>query len=889
MTVFTPNLVWAHVVPGTTRTRDLWISRLSTTGALRLRIEGAGPLVEVGTVVVSEPFLRPMTPMEIEELPASPPEIRESARRHGLVEGVVELRRGTGREPVEVGTGQVVKAELTCTATAGAAAHWQLGRLVAEVDGAPVGEVPLYVAVGAGDHEPLVEPEDIDVAMEPGQTAQGFVLVAKAPSAPDLRAFLMGGAPVARSWETVVSRAERLTYEEADRLGLLGEMTPAQLERVRREGLFTFHDIDRAANTDSVRLVRNDQVRTDIAFAAPEGWGGVVNATLALVAPGWTPVEIDVRALVADVSVALENDTFAIGQGFGVHLAVTVSSGLDLGGEVTFHIEGHDMILSVPEIHLAYEPMAHRTISLPLNVARDAPLGPVLFTKLVASFHGGETSRYLDLNVTVVPGATTVETSPRSLGVQTGGSGQLTVTATSGGGYKTIRLSPAALPPGVTVGSATLELDPLDTQKTVPLRVDVHADLARPAVRLPLGIDWVSNDGAQGGTAVSELTIIQRPETKTFTHFVVTPDGMPLGGRVDFVVNSDGSGRFKGFMEATGLTSYDFCIRAVLRSANGLVATMAQEAGTVYGWDSPGSDEQHDWDQEVSDPRIQAFWPDLKTGTMTVTRSSELAGILGGAAELAGDILEFAATSSLLLPLGPAGQCLAGLVFVGSQTGAIADGSIIGVGGLTGLAAAGGAAFLLGPHMIIPAFVGGALAGAALVHSRPLWPSERALAESVFKDSLPWDKIRLTNLSGQDGQAFVTPSDDGTILVNLGVAFENPLTSVDPPKGYEAPGQIFIHELTHAWQIAHKAFPSEYFWKAALDKMGGEASYSYGPAGPPRRQFGIEAQATIVDRWYAGSTNGSIGGFPPKFIRPKCSEDDPYFRYIADNIRIDEP
>ncbi|MDQ0948615.1 hypothetical protein QFZ24_002538 [Streptomyces phaeochromogenes] len=888
MTAFTPNLVWAHVAPGTTRSRDLWIRHLSAAGALTFRIEGADPLVEVGTVVVSKSFRRRMTRAEIEELPAFPPEIRESARRHGIVEDTMELRQGTGAAPVAVGTGQVIKVELICTAPAGAAAHWQLGRLVAEVDGVPVGEVPLYVAVGAGDHEPLVEPEDIDVAMEPGETASGFVSVAKAPSATELRAFLTGGSPVARSVETVVSRAERLSYQEAERLGLLDGMSPRELERVRREGFLDFHEVDRAANTNSVKVLRHDQVTVLVAFAAPEDWGGVVDAKLALVSPGWTPVEIDVQAIVEDVSVTLASDTFTIGQGDSVNLGVTVSSGLGAGGEVTFHIQGYDTILSVPEIHLAYEPMAHRTISLPLKVAPTAPLGPVLWTDLVASFHGGVTSRYADLNVTVVPGSTTVWTSPLSLGVQTGGSGQLMVAAVSGGGHKTIRLTPAALPPGVTVESGTLELDPLGTQKTVPLRVDVHADRARPAIRLPLGIDWVANDGAQRGTAVSELTVIQRPETRTFTHSVVTPSAMPLGGRAEFVINSDGSGRFKGFMEATGLLSYDFCIRGVLRSANGLVATMAQESGSVYGWDTPG-DARHNWDQDVSDPRIQAFWPDLRTGTMTVTRSSELAGVIGGAAELAGDILEFAVTSSLLLPLGPGGQCLAGLVFVGNQTGTIADGSIIGVGGLSGLAAAGGAAFLLGPHMIIPAFVGGALAGEALVDNRRLRPAERALAESVFKNTLPWDRIVLTNLSGQDGQAFVTPSDDGTILVNLGVAFEDPLTSVDPPKGYGEPGQIFIHELTHAWQIGHKAFPSEYFWKAALDKMGGSASYRYGPAGPPWREFGIEAQASIVDQWYAGSTTKSVGGFPPNFARSKRSEDDPYFRYIADNIRLGEP
>ncbi|WKX74055.1 hypothetical protein [Streptomyces sp. XD-27] len=629
MTAFTPNPIWAHAAPGTARSQELRISRLSPAGALTFRIEGVGSLVDVGAVVVSTPFRRRMTRAEIEELPAFPPEIRESARRHGIVEDTVVLRQGTGAEPIEVGgPSQEITVELKCTAPAGATAHWQLGRLVAEVDGAPVGAVPLYVAVGAGDHEPLVEPEDIDVAMEPGETAGGSVSVAKAPSATELRAFLIGGAPVVRSWEIVVWRAERLSYREAERLGLLDGMTPHELDRVRREGFLDFHEVDRAANTDSVRVLRQDQVTVLVDFAAPEDWGGVVHAKLALVAPGWTPVEIDVRAIVEDVSVTLTDDTFSIGQGDKVDLAVTVTSGLGSGGEVTFHIQGYDTILSVPEIHLAYEPMANRTISLPLKVACTAPLGPVLWTDLVASFHGGVTSRYVDLNVTVLPGSTTVWTSPLSLGVQTGGSGQLTVAASSGGGRKTIRLTPVALPPGVTVESGTLELEPHDTQKTVPLRVDVHADHARPAVRLPLGIDWVANDGAQRGTAVSELTIIQRPETRTFSKPVVTPAGVPLGGKVEYVLNSDGTARFKGYMKATGVFSYDFCVKGVVRSANGVVAVIAQSSGSVYGWDTPG-DSQVDWDQDASKAVIAEHWPDLRTGALSVSRSSELTGVLG--------------------------------------------------------------------------------------------------------------------------------------------------------------------------------------------------------------------------------------------------------------------
>ncbi|MER5309145.1 hypothetical protein ABT034_15300 [Streptomyces sp. NPDC002773] len=880
MTAFAPLIMCTHVVPGTSHGEDVRLTRLPA-GDMTVRVEGVGPLVRVGSVEVSQIFRRRMRRDEIDELPPFPPEIRESARRHAVVEDSVVLVEGTGTEPVPVGGhGHEVRVRLECAAPETAAAQWHTGRMLVLMDGEPAGELPLYVSVGAGDHVPLVEPDLIRLGMEPGETKSANVFVGKAPSGADLRVFLVGGAPTVRSSETVVSREKILTFQQAQRLGLLDGMSPQELDRVRDEGYRDFQEVGRATGTGPVQVRRGDQVLVRVNFVAAENWGGVANSVLKLMAPQWTPVNVPVEAIVEDVAVTLERDTLAVGQGGTAELAVTVTSGLGAGGEVTFGIQGWDSGLSVPEIHLVYEPFAERTVSLPLRVARTAPVGPVLHARLAASFHGGVTMRYADLRVEVLPGATTVWTSPLTLDVLTGGSAQLTVSVSSDGGSKTVRLTPAALPPGVTVESGTLELSPGDAPKTCPLRLDVHPEHARPAAGLPIGIDWSSNGGVQRGTAVSELTIRQRPESRTFSLPVITPDGVPLGGRVEYVLNSDGSARFKGFMEATGLLSYEFCVRGVVRSANGLVAVIAQASGSVFGWDTPGPD-RRDWDQDASEVEIAARWPDLRTGTLSVSRSSELTGLIGGVADLAGDVLEFAVTSALLSPLGPAGHCLAGLVFVGSELGALSNTSLFEAGGLPGLALAGGAAFLLGPTMIIPVFVGGVLIGNALVRHRRLRPTEKASALECFEDTLPWDRIRLTNLSGQENQAFVTPSTDGTILVNLGDAYDNPSEG------------LLMHELTHAWQVAHKSFKSEYFWKAALDKLGGSASYLYGPPGPPFRSFGIEAQASIVEQWWTGETHKSVGGIPPAMLpptghRPPRSTYDPYFRYISDNIRMGE-
>src|SRR5262249_10818301 len=120
------------------------------------------------------------------------------------------------------------------------------------------------------------------------------------------------------------------------------------------------------------------------------------------------------------------------------------------------------------------------------------------------------------------------------------------------------------------------------------------------------------------------------------------------------------------------------------------------------------------------------------------------------------------------------------------------------------------------------------------------------------RGSVPLDRVYLTNMSGERGQEFTVPNIDGDILVNIGNAYDNPTTYARP--GYPIGGQVFIHELTHAWQIAHAPFTADVFWEAAKAKVDGESiAYTYGPPGREWHSFGLEQQGSIVDDWFAGS------------------------------------
>jgi hypothetical protein len=161
---------------------------------------------------------------------------------------------------------------------------------------------------------------------------------------------------------------------------------------------------------------------------------------------------------------------------------------------------------------------------------------------------------------------------------------------------------------------------------------------------------------------------------------------------------------------------------------------------------------------------------------------------------------------------------------------------------------------------------------------------------------VPYDRVLLTNLVGLGDRPFTTPAPGGAILVNLGKGFDDPVNYTGKggdQLGVNAPGQLLIHELTHAWQIGNESFTPEYYCRAvstAVGTLGGDMSaYSYGPAGASWGPFGTEQQGSIVDQWFAGSSDPDSRslqrGFAPMHSDDQGTGQNPYFRYIRDNVR----
>ncbi len=106
-------------------------------------------------------------------------------------------------------------------------------------------------------------------------------------------------------------------------------------------------------------------------------------------------------------------------------------------------------------------------------------------------------------------------------------------------------------------------------------------------------------------------------------------------------------------------------------------------------------------------------------------------------------------------------------------------------------------------------------------------------------------------------------------------------------------GQLLIHELTHAWQIEHATLAGGYVpgWLCTgIDEqvLIGSSSYDYGDTRPPWDSMHNEAQAHIVDEWFAGTGQQAPDKLPPVLVPrpdPRMNPDSPYFVYIENDLR----
>ncbi|MBX3415959.1 MAG: hypothetical protein KF851_00020 [Pirellulaceae bacterium] len=376
---------------------------------------------------------------------------------------------------------------------------------------------------------------------------------------------------------------------------------------------------------------------------------------------------------------------------------------------------------------------------------------------------------------------------------------------------------------------------------------------------------------------------------------ILTPAGVALGGRVRATFWADGRTEFRFDVHDSGAIGYTFLVTARFVTCGG-VHFVARFAGDVEGtlddlWPIDGGPRRDASRIETGTfPTAVIPWDDLVNGRLWLTLAYENDGILGSAVGVVQDVARVVAD----VAAGTTGLAVGTMFWVGSGLGqflsdlGLADQARV-VAGYVLLATGSG---------LVLATVGGVAVGAVvdgMIDDRPISTEEYDTANArVFAGSLPpADKIRITNLTGIGGRAFVTPFADSNIYVNLGsvapIVWSGTLAYSALPddearKRAFAAEVTFIHELTHVWQVHHRSFlPGTVcagFVNQVRNETGGSV-YGYGPPGPLWSEFNLEAQASIVAHWYAGTPVPTV----PEANRPRMSEADPYFVYIRDNIR----
>ncbi len=378
------------------------------------------------------------------------------------------------------------------------------------------------------------------------------------------------------------------------------------------------------------------------------------------------------------------------------------------------------------------------------------------------------------------------------------------------------------------------------------------------------------------------------PQTKQYTYNIVTGSGDPFGGSVTLTISSDGTYNIH-FHETmsqgpSAVTPFNYHIRAYLSAPAAPIPTLFfYHAGTIAG--NVTSQGVQDYNEPGTNPLIQLYWPQIVESAELRVAYDDTFALAAAASALFGDLESIGNAAAGLI----VAACSEAIQWLGQQFGGIGEtiGVITGalvfvVGALAGLPV--GAALLL-------ATVAGLTADAIannLIQTRPMLPEEITTAQTVFGSTIPYNKIRFTNLNLQPGRAFTAPGVDGNTYCNFGALFSgitNPMTAVKND-AYKAPGELMIHELAHAWQIAHNSFWPGFICSALVngtEKKFGDNVYQYSPPpGPPWSSYNLEQQASIVNEWFAG--NSDPAAYVQYVFLPEDKTDNPWFQYIQDNI-----
>jgi hypothetical protein len=770
-----------------------------------------------------------------------------------------ETGRSDGSAPLAVAVGDVLRAVvgfagLPAPGTTSATLH---------LDGTGWEhiEVPVFLLIGKPVFVPVVEPTAIYRAAEPGETLTQDVVITPTKTGVKVVAFIDGGREVIRLVRMIAFRPVKKEFTAEER----NELSPLQ-QGVPGYPLPTeYVEYQEAARSDGrtpLAVTAGYLVRLYVEFVAPlVGFPDVTVTNLTIDAANWQRVQIPLKLIIGKITASISVDALTVRQGETAALDVSLISVAGPATDVEFELGFNPdkrWVVEPPAVHLPKGGTVDRSLKVRANL--NAPVG---------TFDVGFEAHYFDrlkllrlpLRLTVRPAVVTAKLLQTAVVATQGDKVTCQVEVTSQGGHKVIELIGSSPPPGVHMTPMSYYLGPNPATVVIPVEFVVDA-LAPAATAVLVGIIWNAGDGEHSGALFLRFTVNLKPDSRTFHQVITTPPGTALGGWAEITIRTDGSYTFRGHMEGSGFDPYAFRIGVVVRGASGTISLATIKNGNVGGWILGGS-QDYDWEENKTSALITSNWADLRNGTAEFNKWYKNTGVLGTLQDIAVAVVEFLAVNAV------AGPQVAAVIVLGSELGALTGLPFEHPPLLAGAAVAGGVILLFGPSLMLPAVIAGLAAGAQL-HSRPLRESEKQFAAQVFgDDTLPVDQIRVTNLS-RGNRKFCVPHGDGTILVCMGEMEEDTLQTNRRA--------VFVHELTHAWQIKHYAFSAELIWEAAINEVKGTtAAYTYALDGRAWSDYGAEQQARIIQDWYSIYAND---------LGSQAALRDPRFPYIQNNIRL---
>jgi hypothetical protein len=358
---------------------------------------------------------------------------------------------------------------------------------------------------------------------------------------------------------------------------------------------------------------------------------------------------------------------------------------------------------------------------------------------------------------------------------------------------------------------------------------------------------------------VSVTQLLQRLSFKTFEEVVTTPSPESLGGQLQFTLRGDGAHFLKIRMHDSGLADYSFRISALLRSSGGkILASYCRGTvrGTNYAVLHPTAtgfrDFEYPSEEHWDDPGARwasSLWDEFVAGTFEV-HLEWTNNIEDWALSLIRDKVEFLLATVMIG--GPASLIIWGAGLLDDLTGITLPGEL----GVAGLVAAEGQYFLAGPGCFLPVFIAGALVSAALFKRRRIHSEEEAELRKVFKDTINYSKIWITNLEAFGSRAFTISIPGKEIMMaapsSVFPDFENLLYD-------NVSKRVMVHEFTHVWQYQHKEYVANLCeiveTRGEEIIFGPHAVYNYTPGLSWDGDYNMEQKAQIVGDWYSKKFN----------------------------------